>query len=324
MDPCIVTTNAYKGRALELVKETLPDGFRLVVPESADRTAFLSLVNKADYLLAGGRMSIDAEVLAHAPRLRMIQRTGVGLDSLDLEAIRASGLPVYVNKGVNARSVAEHTIMLMLAVLRRLPEADSSIKSGRWLKHELGMQCGDLYGKTVGLIGVGSIGTHVAKMLAPFGVTLVYNKPHRLSADVERDLGAVWSDIDTLFAISDIISVHCPLNDETGGILNTSAFHRMKRGVILINTSRGRIIDEDAMIAAMEEGIVRGVGLDVFPIEPPPASSRLYTMHNVVLSPHIAGVTLDAFNLMMRDAIASILHFNNGAFTEIEANRLVL
>jgi D-3-phosphoglycerate dehydrogenase len=310
--PAILPTNHYTGRPLEVIYEELPPGFELLTLDRPGRDAIIERIPDADYLMVGGRTPIDREVLAHARQLKMVQRTGVGLDSLDLDALRERGIPVYVNAGVNSRSVAEHTVMLILAVLRRLPLVDSSVKKGEWRKHELGIQCHDLAEKTVGLVGLGAIGLHVARMLSGFGVRLLYTKRRPLPPEEEAALGLQFCSFDNLLARSDIVSLHCPLTPETRGMIGEVEFQAMKSGAVLINTARGPLVDEYALIHALESGKLHGAGLDVFPNEPVPAESRLRVMPNVVLTPHMGGLTIECFRAMIRGAMQNIAAFHSG------------
>src|SRR5690554_368753 len=169
----ILLTNHYTPSLLSIIEKEVPQGFSVISIEKPTKEEIIKKAIDADYFLVGGRIKIDRDVIESAPVLKMIQRTGVGMDAIDLEVLKEKEIPVYVNYGVNSRSVAEHTILLMLSVLRRLALVDSTLKSGIWKKHEMGIQNRELYGKTVGLIGLGHIGSYVAQMLMPFGVKTV-------------------------------------------------------------------------------------------------------------------------------------------------------
>lgn len=308
--PCILLTNYYADAPLAVVRSALPEGFTLLSLGKPGKEEILKHAPLADYLLVGGRVKIDREIIEAAPNLKMVQRTGVGLDSLDLELLKQRQIPIFVNAGINSRSVAEHTLMLILAVLRRLPVIDASVKSGEWKKHELGIQCHDLHGKTVGLIGLGSIGMTVARMLQPFGVNILYHKRSRLSPDEERELDLHYLDLEEVLAESDIISLHCPLTSATQGLIGPDQFALMKHGVILVNTARGRLVDEKAFVENLQSGKVSGAGLDVFASEPAGAGCPLLKLPNIVLSPHMSGLTIETFQGMMRAAFASISTFH--------------
>src|SRR5690554_3498065 len=264
----ILLTNHYTPSLLSIIEKEIPQGFNIISIENPTKEEIIKKAIDADYFLVGGRIKIDRDVIESAPGLKMIQRTGVGMDAIDLDVLKEKGIPVYVNYGVNSRSVAEHTILLMLSVLRRLPVVDSAVKAGIWKKHELGVQNGELYGKTVGLIGLGHIGTHVARMLQVFGVKTIYYKPSKLTHDEERELDVSYCPLGDLLGKSDIVSLHCPLNSKTEGMIGSDEMAVMKPGSIIINTSRGPLINEDALVKNLYAGHLKGAGLDVYATEP--------------------------------------------------------
>ena len=309
---------------LQIIREELPSGFEITSLFKPSKQELIQKAKEADYFLAGGRIPIDREVLDSAANLKMIQRTGVGLDSFDLNALKKRNIPLYVNRGVNSRSVAEHSIMLILAVLRRLPVVDSSVKKGSWLKHELGVTCCELYKKTVGLIGLGSIGTEVAAMLNAFGANIFYFDPFRISKDKEAELAVSYRPLQSLISEVDILSLHCPFTSETETLIGSDEISSMRPGSILINTSRGQLIDEAALVSALKSGHLKGAGLDVFSKEPLSKNNALLDLENVVLTPHLGGVTRDAFQRMMTEAFRNIELFEKGNIEEIECKRVRL
>lgn len=319
----ILLTNYYAPGPLEVIRQQLPDGFQILALDRPGKAAIIERVAEADYLLVGGRIVIDHEVIESAKRLKMIQRTGVGLDSLDLPLLKSRGIPVYVNAGVNSRSVAEHTVLLILATLRRLPEVDSSVKRGEWKKHEYGIQCHDLDGKTVGLIGAGAIGQTVAEMLRPFRVNLVYTKRKPLEREIEQQLNLQFVDLETLLTGSDVVSLHCPLNDRTRGLMGAREFGLMKQNSVLINTARGPLVDEVVLRHALETGKLLAAGLDVFSIEPIPSRNEILTTPRVVLTPHLGGLALQTFQAMMRNAFGNIICFSKGMLDVIQHKLVV-
>ena len=250
----------------------------------------------------------------------MIQRTGVGLDSIDLEYIRNHDIPFYVNKGVNAQSVAEHTILLMLASLRNLVEINENTKRGIWKKQAQGVCTHELCGKTVGLIGMGAIGRKVAGMLKAFGAEVLYNDVSKMKQEDENALGIKFSTREEIIEKSDIISLHCPLTDDTRHMINDRAVNKMKNGVILINTARGGLIDEAALINGIKNGKIAGAGIDVYEKEPVD-NSEVLNLQNVITTPHIGGVTYDSFYQMMYQAMRNIEMFDKGQLQEIEQSR---
>lgn len=320
--PTILLTNKYSPGPLELVRSMLPAGYDLISLSELSKQEFLRKATDADYFLASGRMKIDAEIISAATNLKMIQRTGVGLDTIDQVALREAGIPLYVNKGVNASSVAEHTIMLILAVLRRLPHIDSSVKSGKWLKNELGLTCQDLRNKKVGLLGLGTIGINVARILQALQADIFYYKRNRLPDIQEQELEISYKSFTELLEAVDILSIHCSLTDVTQYMIGEREITRMKTGAILVNTARGNILDEKALIKHLKSGHIRAAGLDVFSNEPIETDNPLLSMDNVILTPHIGGISKDTYSQMLQEAISNIVTFHNGDLHEIEHSKI--
>ena len=316
----ILLTNHYEGKPAEIIKSAVPDGFELEMLESVSQQELEGKVKEADYLLVSGRLKINRTVLGNAQNIKMIQRTGVGLDSIDLEYIRNHDSPFYVNKGVNAQSVAEHTILLMLASLRNLMEINENTKRGIWKKQAQGVCTHELCGKTVGLIGLGAIGRKVAGMLKAFGAEVLYNDVSKMKQEDENTLGIKFSTREEIIEKSDIISLHCPLTDDTRHMINDRAVNKMKNGVILINTARGGLIDEAALINGIKNGKIAGAGIDVYEKEPVD-NSEVLNLQNVITTPHIGGVTYDSFYQMMYQAMRNIEMFDKGQLQEIEQSR---
>lgn len=316
----ILLTNHYEGKPAEIIKSAVPDGFELEMLESVSQQELEGKVKEADYLLVSGRLKINRTVLGNAQNIKMIQRTGVGLDSIDLEYIRNHDIPFYVNKGVNAQSVAEHTILLMLASLRNLVEINENTKRGIWKKQAQGVCTHELCGKTVGLIGMGAIGRKVAGMLKAFGAEVLYNDVSKMKQEDENALGIKFSTREEIIEKSDIISLHCPLTDDTRHMINDRAVNKMKNGVILINTARGGLIDEAALINGIKNGKIAGAGIDVYEKEPVD-NSEVLNLQNVITTPHIGGVTYDSFYQMMYQAMRNIEMFDKGQLQEIEQSR---
>lgn len=316
----ILLTNHYEGKPAEIIKSAVPDGFELEMLESVSQQELEGKVKEADYLLVSGRLKINRTVLENATNIKMIQRTGVGLDSIDLEYIRNHDIPFYVNKGVNAQSVAEHTILLMLASLRNLVEINENTKRGIWKKQAQGVCTHELCGKTVGLIGMGAIGRKVAGMLKAFGAEVLYNDVSKMKQEDENTLEIKFSTREEIIEKSDIISLHCPLTDDTRHMINDRTVNKMKNGVILINTARGGLIDEAALINGIKNGKIAGAGIDVYEKEPVD-NSEVLNLQNVITTPHIGGVTYDSFYQMMYQAMRNIEMFDKGQLQEIEQSR---
>lgn len=322
--PKILHTARYTGTPWEILKSVVPEGFTVETLEELSDQCLLRQAVDADYLLVSGRLPIDEGVLSAAKHLKMIQRTGVGTEMLDMGAIKEHNIPVYVNAGVNARSVAEHTVALMLACLKRLPQINADTHNGVWKKQQQGLTTHELYGKIVALVGMGNIGRTVAAMLKPFGVKILYTDVFRQSADVEYQLGLTYcKSFEAMLPETDILSFHCPLTPENSEILNSRTIALLKSGAIVVNTARGKLINSDDLYEALKSGHVRNAALDTHYDEPINEGYNLAELDNVILTPHIGGLSYEAFQSMMAGAVENIMAFEEGRSKEIETKRLV-
>lgn len=323
--PKILHTYRYTGRPWEILKSVVPDGFTIKTLDEPTQDQLIKEAADADYFLVSGRLQINKEVLDNAPKLKMIQRTGVGTEMLDKEEIKRRGIPVYVNAGVNARSVAEHTLTLILSCLKRVPAIDKQVRNGVWKKQETGTSCHELFGKTVGLVGMGAIGRQVATYLHCFGAKIVYSDLFRLSEEQENALGATYvSSFEELVPLADILSFHCPLTDENKEMLSASTIKKMKDGAIVVNTARGKLINENDLYEALTFGKLASAGLDVHYEEPMLKDDPICTLDNVILSPHIAGLSFETFHSMMKGAVENIVEYENGRLEGINNKLLKL
>jgi phosphoglycerate dehydrogenase-like enzyme len=232
-----------------------------------------------------------APMIAAAHRLKLIQKIGVGVNTIDLDAAKQRGIPVCNLPGTNARAVAELTLGLMLSVLRRIPRFDQAMRAGVWTDVALQDGIGELAGRTVGLVGFGAIPRILAPILGAFGCTVIYHA--RSAAD---DPVATHRLFEQLLREADIVSLHLPLVPETSRIINAMSLAAMKRGAILINTGRGGLVDQPALVEALRSGHLGGAGLDVFETEPPVANEALLSLPNVVLTPHVGWLTTGTFD----------------------------
>ncbi len=231
------------------------------------------------------------EMIAAAPRLKLIQKIGVGVNTIDLAAAKARGLPVCNLPGTNSRAVAELALTLMLTTIRRILRFDSGLRNGVWSDPSLQDGIGELGGRSVGLVGYGSIPRLLAPVLRALGCQVLYTARNRVA-----DAVGEYRSFDALLAESDIISLHLPLTDATDRLIGAEAMARMKPGAILINTARGGLIDQPALVAALRSGHLGGAGLDVFAAEPPDCAEPLFTLPNVVATPHIGWITTGTFD----------------------------
>jgi D-3-phosphoglycerate dehydrogenase len=247
---------------------------------------------------------VDAALLEAAPDLQVIGRVGVGLDNLDLPAIAARGLVVCYPPEENAVSVAEFTFGLILALARRIPASERNVRAGRWDRYSfVGIE---LAGKTLGLLGLGRIGMRVAARARAFQMRVLAFDPHLVSQHPHvTETGATLVGFEELLAASDCISCHLPLTTATHHLLNERAFSLMKPGALVINTSRGGIIDERALLEALREGRAGGAALDVREVEPAPPGD-LGDLPNVILTPHIAGWSAEALHRMIETVAADV------------------
>lgn len=248
-----------------------------------------------------------------AKNLRLVNFQGVGYqDSIDAKALAAAGIPLAIAPGGTAEGVSEHTIMLMLAAYKRLAYVDAEIRRGVWHAHDLRTESRQLFGKTVGIVGLGRIGRAVAARLRPFGVKVVYTDIVDMPQGLEEELGVTRMSLDALLSTSDIVTLHVPLVADTHHLMNAERLALMKRGAVVINCARGPVVDQQALAAALQSGHIGGAGLDVMEVEPPAHPTPFDEFRNVVLTPHIAPGTIDAMNMKMADCFANVRRLYHG------------
>jgi phosphoglycerate dehydrogenase-like enzyme len=254
-------------------------------------------------------------VLAACQHLRLISIWGTGTDHVDLAACEARGITVVTTPGVNAQAVAEHTLAMMLALMRRLPTLDRDLRAGGWAREPIAQ----LEGKTVGIVGLGETGRRVALLLAPFGVRLLATTAH---PDEGRSaaLGARHVPIDVLLREADVVTLHLRVTPETTGFLSHDWLALMKPTAFLVNTARGALIDENALVDALKQGRIAGAALDVFREEPIPAGDPLLSLPNVLLTPHIAGMTPEVIENGLDLAVRNIEQFLNVTTAQAHAH----
>ncbi len=278
-------------------------GWNVIVSDPKEYAKHLA---DAEVLLVRSAVKVTKEVLAKAPRLKVIGRAGVGVDNVDLNAATAAGVLVMNTPGGNAVSVAEHTFALMLALARSVPQASASTKSGKWEKKKfLG---NELRGKTLGIVGFGSIGREVVKRARSFEMRIVVSDPY-VSEKVVQEYDVELLDLKTLYSMSDYITLHVAATPETQHMLNIEAFASMRPGVRIINCARGELIDTQALDHAIQQKIVAGAALDVFETEPPPADNPLLKHDCVIASPHIGGSTEEAQEIVGIRIVEQIVEY---------------
>ena len=234
---------------------------------------------------------IDAAVISQAPRLKLIQKIGVGMNTIDLEVVKDRGIAVCNMPGTNSRAVAEMTLLLMLSTLRRIVAIDASVREGGWsLDHETKESFGEIAGRTIGIVGFGEIPGILAPILTAMGARVIYTCRDRKSVPYD------YMSLDGMLAESDIVTLHVPLTAETERMLDAGRIERMKPGAILINTARGGLVDEQALYDALVGKRIAGAGLDVFDDEPVNADNPLLSLDVVTLAPHVAWLTAETFS----------------------------
>ncbi len=258
------------------------------------RDDLLAGLAAADALIVRNRTQVDAALLARAPQLRVVGRLGVGLDNIDVAACAARAIEVIPATGANALSVAEYVVCTVMLLLRGAYHASAEVAAGKWPRGALG-EGRETAGKTLGIVGFGGIGQLVAKLAQGLGMKVLATDPAlAAAAPVWRESGVAYRGLDDLLAESDAVTLHVPLMPETRHLVSAGRMARMKRGAVLINTARGGVIDEAALAAALTSSHLAGAALDVFETEPLPAGSPLAGAPNLVLTPHIAGVTRES------------------------------
>jgi D-3-phosphoglycerate dehydrogenase len=270
---------------LRFVAAQLPAELELVPVETGSDAELLAKAGSVDFVVTG---KASAAFIEAGTKLKLIQHPGVGLDKIDLVAAARRGIPVATCPHATTESVAEHTLMLMLAVSRRLVEVHCALGEGRWLMWERRLVSHNLRGRTLGIVGAGRIGQAVARLASSFGMNIQVHDPVSVAG-----LKAV--SLAELFATSDIVSLHVPLTPQTRGMIGAEELGRMKRDAILINCARGELVDEKALHAALVAGRLGGAGIDVFAREPPDAGNSLLHLPNVIATPHTANGTFESF-----------------------------
>jgi phosphoglycerate dehydrogenase-like enzyme len=315
-------TSAARPRVLYLARGTpqlyealrsyAPANIELVTLESDDRQEVFARLPDCEAVIVATR-KLDRAMIAAAPRLRLVVHQGVGYhDTTDVPALRERGIPVAVTPNGTPQTVSEHAVMLMLAACRLLPFADSELRQGRYHVNALRLQSQTLAGKTVGFIGMGRIGQATARRLLGWEMQGLYVDPIPLPEPEAARLNLTRVALPELLERADIVSLHVPLTDDTRAMIDQAALARMKQGAVLVNTARGPVVHEAALVEALRSGHVGAAGLDVYEEEPVRAGHPLAQFPNVVLTPHIAAATRDTFAAKMQGVFANISRFYAG------------
>lgn len=294
--------------ALTLSLEELTD-LEVVAPEPRDQAGVLAAVARADVILGdyAFELAVDRVVVAAMERVRLFHQPTTGYDRVDAEALAAAGIPLTNAGPATSLAMAEYVVMTTLALLRSLAWCDREVRAGRWPQHDVVQRSlVELAGRTVGLVGFGNAAQLAARRLAAFDCRVLYTARTRRPPEVEAGLDVQWAELDELLAGSDVVVLLAELNAGTRGLLDAGRIARMKRGAFLVNAARGELVDEAALAAALADGRLGGAALDVAVAEPPPAGWALRDLDNVLLTPHVAGATLDARVRMLQRTVAVI------------------
>ncbi|MCB8880929.1 hydroxyacid dehydrogenase [Acidisoma cellulosilytica] len=313
----LVTSPLLAKEGLALLESAgLDVHFMQAFPKPEDVAAKAKAIGAAGIIARQG--AITALVMEASPYLRIIARHGAGTDEIDLDAARARRLLVTRTPGANARAVAEHTIAVILALLKQLPSIQTQLAAGKWRAGD--MWVGDAYGARLGLVGMGAIGQHTARLASAFGMKIAATS--RQTAPEVYEHARREESLERLLATSDIISLHTALTPETRGMIDAAALARMPKGALIINTARGGLIDETALLAAIESGHIAGAALDVTEPEPPRPDHPFRTHPRVLLTPHIGGVSAGSMTQMAVDAAECIVAALTGG--PLPADRIVV
>ena len=269
------------SEGVEILKK---EGFEVVDLTEIPKDQLVNHVAELDAMIVRSATKVRKEMIDAAKNLKVIGRAGVGLDNIDVEYAKSKGIKVINTPGATSISVAELTIGLLLAVMRKIAYADREMRKGAWPKKKCkGIE---MYGKTLGVIGMGRIGREVAKRARAFGMKVIYYDVYRPDEATEKELGVEYRELDDLISEADVITLHVPLLPETKHMINGERIAKMKDGAIIINAARGGIVDEEALYEALKSGKLYGAALDVYENEPL-KESKLFELDNIVLTPHI-------------------------------------
>ena len=308
----IVLSPKLPAPLVETARSMLPAGYQLQVVEQA-LPEFFDAMEDAEFLVGFARTNLGNDFYRASPRLKLLQLVSAGYDRVDVEAARKARVPVCNNGGANSISVSEHTLMLMLAVAKKLVWHHNNVVAGKWRVGDFATaRLYELHGKTLGIVGLGNIGKKVARRARAFDMDVQYYDIVRLSEDQEDALGVRFALLPELLRTSDVVSLHVPLTDRTRAMMSSAEFAMMKPSAFLINTCRGLVVDEKALHHALTSGQIAAAGLDVMLEEPPTVNHPLFRLENVTLTPHMAGPTWENWRRAFRNAFDNIQRVTAG------------
>ena len=306
----LVVLDPMTPERLDRLRPFLPEGWEIATAASRTEDDQLAALDGASFAISAD-VPVTARMMA-TPGLRAIHKWGVGYDSIDCDAARAHGVRVMRTTGSNAVSVAETALGMILAMNRNIVRGHVGILEEQWLKWELSATSARLSGKTVGIVGLGYIGKTLARLLSGFGCTILYIKRTPLSQEEESVLGVRAATLDELLAQSDVVSLHCALNEETRNLIDYRALARMKPGSLLVNLARGGVVVEADLAEAVGNGHLRGAAVDVFAIEPIQPGNPLLGLDRMILTPHIGAISADGFAPTVKRMMANMMAVAQG------------
>lgn len=309
----VLLMDVVADRFMESLLTLVPPGFELLRVTTGSLEEKVEKVKDADYLITIGT-PVPASIVEAAKRLKLIQKSGVGYDNIDLAAASKAGIPVAITAGANSISVSEHVFLVILTLYRNIDECRRIVHEGSFVrKWTLVNDSFELFGKTLGIVGLGHVGRQVAKRAKGFGLkTIYFDKYYRPSPRDEESLGVEFAPFEDVLKLSDIVTLHVPLKDDTRMMIGLKEFNMMKRSALLINTARGGVVNEAELVEALRQNLIGGAAIDVFDPEPPRPDNPLLQFKNVVVTPHFAAVVLDSQKRCVAHALENIRRIAEG------------
>jgi len=307
----IVVLDSLTTTTFEKLRALVPPEYELVCANERNIEHLKKLIAKADFAIAG-QMDVPGELLKAAGQLKLLHKWGVGVDNFDLDTAREMNVKVARTTASNAMPVAEYTLGMMVAASRSMAYGHAELQQGRWQGFPLPRESFLISGKVIGIIGFGAVGQNLAKLLRGFDCEVMYSKRTPLPAEEEKALNARFSKLPELLAQSDFVSLHCPLTDQTAGLINRRALEQMKSTAILINAARGGVVLEDDLYWALNNRVIHAAATDVYETEPLPVDSPLLTLPNLVATPHLAALSADTFEPTVRRMMQNIERVSRG------------
>ena len=305
----VIVTEPINAVGVEYLRKKRVNVYEL--PPGSNEANLMELIGEADGLITRGSIRITREMMERSPRLKAVGVHGQGCDHVDLKAAKELGKVVCNTPDALTVTVAEMTLALTLAAFRNVVSADKAVRAGQWNRKYGDLIGLELAGKTVGIVGMGRIGTATAKRLRAFDAEVVYWSRTR-KPEAEQELGVTWVELDELLKSCDVVSLHVPGTDETQHLIGERELGLMKQGVILVNMARGMVVDEDALIRALRSGKIRAAALDVFEKEPISPENPLMKMDNVILTPHLGACNLEGMQRMAVQVAEGVWKAMNG------------